>query len=216
MENIWAEERKARLEAQTAFVREVARELGLEVREYDPGEYYERVPDIVTPEGALIEVGEISRKRRQIYPHGWPKERRMRDVAGAPSNQLVPRDIGEVNPDISVSGEKTAAQVARDIQRRVLPEVARIYAKLAEKARDNDARVEKAQEVYRRLCEVLKKPVALDNYPDRLVTSLLYSAPKVYGEVTVGYGGSVDIHARGLTPELAEKLVRALKGEENA
>lgn len=212
-DNPWVEERKARLAKQAAFVREVARELGLEVREYDPDEYYDRAPDIVTPEGVLVEIGEVWRGRRRIYPHGWPKERQVRDATGAPTHQLAPCDVSEHNPIISVSGEKTAAQVARDIQRRVLPEVARIYQKLAERARETDATVENARGVYRRVCEVLGITAALRLYGEALSVSLYGVVPEVYGEVTVSYGGSVDIHARGLTPEVAEKVLRALKGE---
>lgn len=212
-DNPWVEERKARLEKHAEFVREVARELGLEVREYDPDEYYDRASDIVTPEGVLVEIGEVSRGRRQVYPHGWPKEHQVRDDAGAPTHQLVPRDVKEVNPIISVSGKKTAAQVARDIQRRVLPEVARIYQKLAERARETEATVENARGVYRRMCEVLGITAELGLYSEVLSASLYGVVPESYGEVTVSYGGSVDIHARRLTPEMAEKVLRALKGK---
>lgn len=214
MSNPWAEERKARLEKHAEFVREVARELGLQVREYGKDEYGFRTPDIVTPEGVLIEVGEVGAtgaKRRRVYPHGWPREAK---IGEGRSSQLVPKDVGEENPAIGVGGDKTPAQVARDIQRRVLPEVARIYAKLAERARETEATVNTARGVYRQMCEVLGITAELCAYGEVLSASLYGVVPGSYGEVTVSYGGSVDIHARGLTPEVAEKVLRALKGEE--
>jgi hypothetical protein len=116
----------------------------------------------------------------------------------------------KVTPSINVSLNKTGAQVAADIHRRLWPDyeplLAEALASHAQYAEHENTSIA----VARRLAKVVEAPVE-DRDPGRVKVNLYRSLllPEFHGDIEVS-GDSVTLNRFYLTPEQAEALLRAL------
>jgi hypothetical protein len=69
-----------------------------------------------------------------------------------PSSLYDPR---EASPSITVSADKTAAQIAKDIQTRFLPEYTRLYARCLARAQSSQEYADTSESGWQAVCKVI-------------------------------------------------------------
>lgn len=105
--------------------------------------------------------------------------------------------------NIGVSPGRGAAVIAREIERRLLPDYLPEFARVVQAIAEHDRQEAARDDVAGRLAKVV-------NTSARDGEFTLYRLPgNVYGNIRVGYGGDrVRVEISGLTPDQAEAVLR--------
>lgn len=201
-----------------ALTVEVAAHLGegWSVKRYPPAdeESYSRLPDIVHTDGRSFDLSPCT------YPHSdigkvnvsanWPTP------GGEHNPRVMPSDLRnpeEQHPTIKVSISRGAATIAKEINRRFLPEYTRILGRIREKIqRDNEWEAGK-DATFARLCTEVGLPDRMKHTHD--LKTHHYPGPGAdggYGDIVVNSPDSVSIKFSSVPADVAIRALKVLCG----
>lgn len=138
----------------------------------------------------------VNKSGRQFYPH---------DRVDGPS------------PRMGCTMKKTAATVAREMQRRFIPQYVEMWDKMDRQRANDDERHTNAEEIMSSLAEAshgtLRRPMSSGAYP---TVDSPYDESHPYFGAKCTFYGMVEMKISNLTPELAEEIgALILKAREN-
>ena len=134
-----------------------------------------------------------------------------------------PHDVRESSPDIGVSESRGYEAIAREIQRRFLPEYLRIYTKIEAKITEELIYESRKARGWQGLVDaglvVNPRERNGEQAGDLRIGSKDadggYNYDKGYGDIRMTSADTVEIHLRSLPLETAEHVLEALRGGEN-
>ena len=175
----------------TPLFQEVARMLGASAnawRDADGDTIRQGVVIITMPGGLSIFSETVwNQKDRVKFSVDYPRELRKHT------------DSRDDSPKITVSDTRTAEAIAKDLERRFIPQAEAVLAKVKERKAAADIAANRQAEVTKQL----EATGVLSAYNQRLFASQ-GDNPKLHGEVK--------LQLDWITPELAVKVLEVLKG----
>lgn len=200
---------KVEIKADTwQLMQDIAKELGWKF--HDTGRQFDNKnwSEAEGPEGMRISMYvDTHRARLQISPL-WPRDE---------SNSIYPyetRDKPRIGT-VSVSPEKSAGTIARDIQRRILPEYAVQYKEGVKQLAEHNAYLNGQTELWQRLCNLCGDTYGLEHRRKFYV----YPKKEQFGGMDKGYinnvridgPDSVKIELCSMSAKKAEAVLTLLK-----
>ena len=161
---------------------------------------------------SLIITRSIQKEGKLRISHKTPRvnESGQLDNTAAPITVYKKESVGqEIFQSILVSDEKTASQVCKDIQRRILGEAIRVQLLANEKM----LMLRESNNRYEVTVEKIKNALGVQDL-SKCLTEAMHSMKGGYGNVRVNGGGnSVEFEIHSLPVHKAEKLAKFLKSE---
>lgn len=139
----------------------------------------------------------------------------FRWVKDSDGRQVTPSDVNETAPSCNIALDKGYEKIAREIERRFIPELARVMAKIRERV-DSRNTFRAGQMKVREQIDatgMVRWWNDRNGSGDGTKANLDWTGAGVegYGDVTVNSPGSVTLELRSIRPELAVQVLALVK-----
>lgn len=210
--NAYQQERETKVAEHEQLTADVVALLddGWTLKEYDNSDkdpWYRRAPDIVHKDGRSFDLAPVDGGKVRVSAN-WPTQRGTQG-----SRVFSPNDLynpNETSPSIKVSLSRGTEVLAKEINRRFLPEFTRIWGRIAENIKATNEFEDSREAAFQRIrqeCGLSERPGHVQD-----CRTSWHDDSKGYGDVVVNSAESVELKMRSLPVNVAIAVIKLVRG----